>query len=80
MVRERIETAPPWTRRSSLSRSSWDRSRRTVSVVTSKWRRQLGHRDPAAAGDQLGDGLVTLLGVHALLTGPGDRRSVNMLF
>ena len=37
MVTERIETAPPCTRRRSLSRSSWDRSRRTVSVVTSKW-------------------------------------------
>ena len=37
IVTDRIETAPPCTRRSSLSFSSWDRSRRTVSVVTSKW-------------------------------------------
>ena len=57
-------TAPPCTRRTRPMRSRVDRSRRTVSVVTSYSVGEHVHRHPAALGDELGHRLLALLGVH----------------
>ncbi len=57
-------TAPPCTRRTSPIRSRVERSRRTVSVVTSYSRGDDVHRHAPALGDELGHRLLALLGVH----------------
>ena len=56
-----------------------DRSRRTVSVVTSYSAASCVHRQPAALGDQVGDRLLAFLGVHRSRVAPSER-SVYVLF